>query len=100
MQKNSFRVSSVLAGLAAAAAIAATPSAAAAGLDPIPAPPSAGAPPTQASPVPDQTPSRGTVALPPGAPVDIFPQDQTVGGADPFVPFGTDPYVPYGVWNP
>lgn len=41
----------------------------------------------------------GTVALPPGAPVPVLPGDQTVGGANPYVPFGTNPYVPYGVWS-
>jgi hypothetical protein len=40
------------------------------------------------------------VALPPGEPVDTLPQAPTVGGADPFVPFGTDPFVPNGVWTP
>jgi hypothetical protein len=42
----------------------------------------------------------GTVALPPGGPVAIYPQDQSTGGANPYMPFGTNPYVPYGVWAP
>ena len=42
----------------------------------------------------------GTVALPPGGPNVVYQQDQSVGGADPYTPFGTDPYVPYGVWTP
>jgi hypothetical protein len=39
----------------------------------------------------------GTVALPPGGPVSVYPQTG-LGGANPYTPFGTDPYVPYGVW--
>jgi hypothetical protein len=42
----------------------------------------------------------GTVALPPGGPVAIYPQDQVTGGANPYTPFGTNPNVPYGVWAP
>ena len=42
----------------------------------------------------------GTVALPPGGPVAIYPQLQSIGGANPYTPFGTNPYVPYGVWTP
>jgi hypothetical protein len=41
----------------------------------------------------------GTVALPPGAPIAIYPAPGVIGGANPYVPFGTDPYAPYGVWN-
>jgi hypothetical protein len=41
----------------------------------------------------------GTVALPPGGPVSIYPQTALLGGANPYTPFGTDPYVPYGVWS-
>ena len=41
----------------------------------------------------------GTVALPPGGPVAIYPVDQGIGGANPYTPFGTNPYVPYGVWS-
>jgi hypothetical protein len=40
----------------------------------------------------------GTVALPPGGPNVVYAQDQNVGGANPYTPFGTDPGVPYGVW--
>jgi len=40
----------------------------------------------------------GTVALPPGGPDIVYQQNQNIGGANPFTPFGTDPYVPYGVW--
>jgi hypothetical protein len=42
----------------------------------------------------------GTVALPPGGPVAIYPQLQSIGGANPYTPYGTNPYVPYGVWTP
>ncbi len=56
--------------------------------------------PTQAPPAPTGTPTRGTVALPPGGQINTYPQDQTIGGADPLVPFGTDPFVPSGVWTP
>jgi hypothetical protein len=42
----------------------------------------------------------GTVALPLGGPVAIYPQDQGIGGANPYTPFGTNPNVPYGVWAP
>lgn len=38
----------------------------------------------------------GTVAMP--GPVPVYPQDSFVGGANPYVPFGSDPMVPYGVW--
>lgn len=85
MTKTRFGFTSVLVGLAATVAIAAVPATAAADPTPVSSP---------------SAPGRGTVALPPGGPVDTFPQDQTVGGADPFVPFGTDPFVPYGVWTP
>ena len=44
--------------------------------------------------------SEGTVALPPGGPVAIYPQLQNIGGANPYTPFGTNPYVPYGTWTP
>ena len=48
------------------------------------------------------TPGRtsGTIAFPPGGPIQVYPQDQTIGGANPLIPFGTDPLVPYGVWTP
>ena len=39
----------------------------------------------------------GTVALP--GPVPVYPQDSVLGGANPYIPFGTNPSVPYGVWN-
>jgi hypothetical protein len=42
----------------------------------------------------------GTVALPPGGPRIVYQQDQSVGGANPYTPFGTNPYVPFGVWTP
>jgi hypothetical protein len=42
----------------------------------------------------------GTVALPPGGPNVVYQKDQSIGGANPYTPFGTDPYVPYGVWAP
>jgi hypothetical protein len=42
----------------------------------------------------------GTVALPPGGPNIVYHQDQSVGGANPYTPFGTNPYVPFGVWTP
>jgi hypothetical protein len=41
-----------------------------------------------------------TVALPPGGPVAVYPQDHGPDGANPYTPFGTNPYVPYGVWAP
>jgi hypothetical protein len=41
---------------------------------------------------------QGTVALPLGAPVALYPQDEIVGGDDPYTPFGTDPDGAYGVW--
>lgn len=44
--------------------------------------------------------NQGTIALPPGGTQVIYPQTQTIGGANPYVPFGTDPLVPYGVWAP
>jgi hypothetical protein len=33
----------------------------------------------------------GTVALPPGGPVAIYPQGQVIGGANPYPPFGSNP---------
>jgi hypothetical protein len=41
----------------------------------------------------------GTVALPPGGPSVVYPQQQGTGGANPYLPFGTNPLVPFGVWN-
>lgn len=38
----------------------------------------------------------GTVALP--GPVPVYAQDTFIGGANPYVPFGTNPMVPYGTW--
>lgn len=38
----------------------------------------------------------GTVALP--GPVPVYAQDSFLGGANPYVPFGTNPMVPYGTW--
>jgi len=96
---NRFGNSSVLAGLAAAVAIAAAASAGAAGVDATPMSAAGETQPTQAPPAPTGTPTRGTVALP-GGQIDTLPQDQTIGGADPLVPFGTDPFVPSGVWTP
>ena len=49
---------------------------------------------------PSSQSGQGTVAVPPGGPVAIYPQDQSTGGANPYTPFGTNPYVPYGVWAP
>jgi hypothetical protein len=40
----------------------------------------------------------GAIALPPGAPLAVVPQEQPFGGADPYV--GTNPYVPSSVWTP
>ena len=100
LKMNRFGISSVLAGLAAAVAIAATPSAGAAGVDATPMSAAGETQPTQAPPAPTGTPTGGTVALRPGGQIDTFPQDQTIGGADPLVPFGTDPFVPSGVWTP
>ena len=49
---------------------------------------------------PSSQSGEGTVALPPGGPVAIYPQLQSVGGANPYTPYGTNPYTPYGVWTP
>jgi hypothetical protein len=88
MRIKGFTICSGLAGIAAAAAIAAAPSAFAADNPSGPA---------------NQTPSvsspGGAVALPAGGPVVIIPEPQNIGGANPYVPFGTDPYVPWGVWS-
>ena len=40
----------------------------------------------------------GSVALPPGGPVAVYPQIGPGSGANPYTPFGVDPYTPYGVW--
>jgi hypothetical protein len=40
--------------------------------------------------------SGGSVALP--GPAPVYAQDSFVGGANPYVPFGTNPMVPYGTW--
>lgn len=100
MKVNRFGITSVLAGFAAAVAVAAAPSAAAAGIDPTPVPAAGETQPTQSAPAPTSTATRGTVALPSRGQIDTLPQDQTIGGADPLVPFGTDPFVPSGVWTP
>jgi hypothetical protein len=42
----------------------------------------------------------GAVAMPPGGPLAVYLEDQNVGGADPYTPYGTDPLVPNGVWTP
>jgi hypothetical protein len=89
MKQNKFRITSAVSGLAAAVAIATAPAAAATGVDQTPVT-TAGSPPS----------GQGTVALPPGGPDTTFPQEQSIGGANPYVPFGTDPFVPYGVWAP
>jgi hypothetical protein len=83
MLKSRFGIASVLAGLAAAVAIAVAPGALATTTDA-----NSG----------DNT--GGALALPPGGPVAVWPQNQPTGGADPYLPFGTDPYVPFGVWSP
>ena len=99
MKMKRFGISSVLAGLAAVA-IAAAPSAGAEGVDTTPTSAGGGTQPTQAPAAPTGAPTGGTVALPPGGQIDTFRQDQTIGGADPLVPFGTYPFVPSGVWTP
>ncbi|MGX9674499.1 hypothetical protein [Mycobacterium sp. HM-7] len=38
----------------------------------------------------------GSVALP--GPAPVYAQDSFLGGANPYVPFGTNPMVPYGAW--
>ena len=53
-----------------------------------------------ATTAPTSPSGQGTVALPPGGPVAIYPQAQSIGGANPYTPFGTNPYVPYGAWTP
>ena len=55
---------------------------------------------SSATTAPTSPSGQGTVALPPGGPVAIYPQDQNIGGANPYTPFGTNPYVPYGAWTP
>lgn len=42
----------------------------------------------------------GSVSMPPGGPQSVYPRDQSIGGANPLVPFGSDPYTPFGVWTP
>lgn len=42
----------------------------------------------------------GSVALPHGGPIAVYPGAQTTGGANPYTPFGPSPYVPDGVWTP
>jgi hypothetical protein len=53
--------------------------------------------PTRTNPVPGPG---GSVAMPPGAPIAVYPKDQNVGGANPYTPYGTNPLAPYGVWTP
>jgi hypothetical protein len=40
----------------------------------------------------------GSVALPPGGPIAVYPQTGPASGANPYTPFGVNPYTPYGVW--
>jgi hypothetical protein len=61
--------------------------------------PTADAAPDPAPPNPGQGPG-GAVAMPPGGPLAVYLQDQNVGGAYPYTPYGTDPLAPYGVWTP
>ena len=56
--------------------------------------------PTPVQTAPHQGAEDGSVALPPGGPLEIYPQGQSTGGANPYTPFGTNPYVPHGVWTP
>ena len=42
----------------------------------------------------------GSVALPHGGPIAVYPGAQSVGGANPYTPFGPSPYVPDGAWTP
>jgi len=110
MTINRFGITSTLAGVAAAVAIAVAPAAAAAKTEPTPvyagdttvSTPGGdgGAQAAQRPEVPSGGAGQGAVALPPGGPVAVLPQDQGIGGTDPYVPFGTDPYVPFGVWAP
>jgi len=46
--------------------------------------------------VPAAADNGGTVALP--GPAPVYAQDSFLGGANPYVPFGTNPMVPYGTW--
>lgn len=41
--------------------------------------------------------NNGTVALP--GPVAVYPRDSVLGGANPYLPYGTNPSVPYGTWS-
>ena len=84
--------------LVATTAIAAAPFAAAAVVDrdPLSTRPTATHV-TAVTPVPLPA-APGAIALPPGAPLAVVPQEQPFGGADPYV--GTNPYVPSSVWTP
>ena len=59
----------------------------------------------------------GAVVLPPNVPAElrprpavgspnqhvptiVLPRDQSTGGANPHIPYGTNPLVPYGTWTP
>ena len=97
MHTNMLGLASAVVGVAAAVAVAAAPSASAAATDPTPVANGA-AQPTQHPAAPSR--ANGPVALPPGGPVSVLPRDSAIGGADPYLPFGTDPFVPDGVWTP
>ena len=72
-------------GSVLAIAVAATPTA------------NASSDPTPTNPVPGPG---GSVAMPPGGPLAVYPKDQNVGGADPYTPYDTNPLGSYGVWTP
>ena len=99
MTINKLAFSSALSALAAAGAIAAAPFASATNVDspPLIAGPTQVATAINPAPLPGTS---GAVALPPGGPIAVLPQEQSVGGANPYTPDGTDPYVPFGVWTP
>lgn len=87
------------AGLVMAAALAVAPLAAGGSSAPAPGPAGPAAPVTNFVSTPPVA-EAGSVALPPGVPDAMFPQDQLTGGAEPLLPFGADPLVPYGSWAP
>jgi hypothetical protein len=96
MKLHSFAFSCLGTVVVPAMIATAAPVTAAAGVVPT-SPPS----PTTNAGAPTGVPSTsGSVALPPGGTITLYPRDQVIGGADPLVPFGTDPFVPYGTWAP
>jgi hypothetical protein len=83
MTVTKLALSSALTALAVGAAVAAAPFAVAANVDQGPV---VAGPTEPVAPINPAAPQGGSAALPHGGPIAIFPQDQLIGGANPYLP--------------